>query len=315
VVLTGVLVIIDQTRLQPWVYQYAIMLGVLAGQPSSATDETAAGPTLAANQLVIVCLYFWSGAQKLNWSFGHEVLPTLLESAGVHLPGAVVSVLPIVGIGVAVCESLIGIGLLITRTRRVAVWLALSFHVLVLLLLVVTWRNSVVWPWNIGMMLMVMMLFWRSDSTLLWSSLRRRRAPVWKRRSVQAVFVICGLAPALSFVGWWDMNLAAALYSGNTSVAVVHISEQVRDHLPAAALPHVFTTRRGELMLPFYEWSLAELNAPPYPEVRVFRKLARQVCAYAGEPDETELIVRGRPALVDGSYAVTSERCPNQFAR
>ncbi|HEY0320068.1 MAG TPA: hypothetical protein VGC66_03780 [Pyrinomonadaceae bacterium] len=313
--LSVLLVVLDQTRLQPWVYQYLIMLAVLACVRSGEDDEESAGLTIAANQLVIAMLYFWSGAQKLNWSFGHEVMPGLLASAGVHLSPAYVSYLPAIGIVAALCEAFTGIALLVRKTRRMGVLLALCMHLLVLVMLVAAWRNSVVWVWNVFMMVMVVLLFWRSQHTVNCHVLWKWRGATPSSHAAKAVIVVCGLAPALSFIGWWDMYLSSALYSGNTTIAVARISERVRDRLPATAQQQVFKTRRGEMMLPFYEWSMTELNVPPYPETRVYRQLAREVCRYAEEPQEVELIVRERPSLIDGSYAVSRADCQNLFAQ
>lgn len=315
VALTALLVVLDQTRLQPWVYQYLIMLAVLACERPGAADVTTAEPIMAASQLVVATLYFWSGAQKLNWSFGHEVLPGLLEQAGIHLPAAYAAYLPVAGIVVAVCEALIGVALLLRRTRQAAVLLALGMHLLVLLMLVAASSNSVVWAWNIGMMFMVVLLFWRFDGRLVYRALVRFRGADASSHVARAVLVVCGLAPALSFAGWWDMYLSAALYSGNTPVGVIRISQRAGERLPVPAQQQMFKTKSGELMLPLYEWSLAELNVPPYPETRVYRQLARRVCEDAEERQEIELIVKERPSPIDGSYAVRRFDCPNLLTR
>lgn len=315
VALTALLVVLDQTRLQPWVYQYLIMLAALACERPGAADVATAEPILAANQLVVATLYFWSGAQKLNWSFGHEVMPGLLEQAGIHLPAAYASYLPAASVGVAVCEALMGAALLVRRTRQAAVLLALGMHLLVLLMLIAASSNSVVWAWNIGMMVMVALLFWRFDQRLDYRALRRFRGADASSHVARVVLIVCGLAPALSFVGWWDMYLSAALYSGTTPVGVIRISERVGEQLPVSAQQQIFKTRSGELMLPLYEWSLAELNVPPYPETRVYRQLARQVCEDAEERQEIELVVKERPSPIDGSYAVRRFDCPNLLAR
>lgn len=123
--------------------------------------------------------------------------------------------------------------------------------------------------------------------------------------SAETIRILCGLAPALSFTGWWDQYLSAALYSGKSPVGVMHISESLRERLPATAEQQVFTTKSGELMLPFYEWSMAELNVPPYPEVRVYRHLAKQVCLYSDGQQGIELIVKDRISLINGSFVVT----------
>lgn len=308
-VLTSLLVLIDQTRLQPWVYQYVVMLAVIACWRPGAADTITAEPILLASQLVMALLYFWSGLQKLNWSFGHEVMPALLESVRIHLPASYLSYLPAIGIVVGLCEALIGVGLLIRKTRQTAVVLALCMHLLVLLMLVASLRNSVVWAWNIGMMVMVVLLFWRRDDSYALRALWRWKGSALVGHLPQAVLVICGLAPVLSFAGWWDQYLSAALYSGKSPVGVIRISESLRERLPETVQKQVFTTKGGELMLPFYEWSMAELNVPPYPEVQVYRRLAKQVCKYAEDQQGIELIVKDRISLIDGSYEVTRTDC------
>ncbi|HEV7473731.1 MAG TPA: hypothetical protein VGN90_06770 [Pyrinomonadaceae bacterium] len=311
VVLTALLVLFDQTRLQPWVYQYVVMLFALAwltpGETHLDNSESAA-PLLAAGQLIVVCLYFWSGVQKLNWTFGHEVFPGLLESAGIHLSPARGSYLPALGFVVAICEALIGIALLFRKTRQAAVLAAISMHAIVLLLLIVAWRNSVVWPWNIAMMAMLMLLFWRSDQTLAKFLFRWRTSDLLSHVP-KLILLLCGLLPALSFAGWWDLYLSGALYSGNTPIGVMRVSEGLRNRLPAEARQHLFVTGGGQLMLPYYEWSLSELNVPPYPEVRAYRQVARQLCLLDEDSKENELIVRERPALRDGSYQVSRTNC------
>lgn len=310
--LTLVLALLDQTRLQPWVYQYAIMLMLLAFTRDAKTGTKVVAPIFVANQLVVSALYFWSGAQKLSWSFVYEVAPALLESAGIHLQP---SYLPLVAIAVAVCEMIIGLGFLIPRTRRASVSLALITHLIVLSIFIATGRNSVVWPWNICMMAIIVLLFWGCNESPFAYVLRNWRDSNPVRQLPRAVVVICGLLPALSFAGWWDLNLSWSLYSGRTPIAVMHIDENMRERLSMKAREKLFATSRGEVMLPFYEWSLSELNVPPYPEVRVYRQLARQICVLADDKQASELIVRERPALSDGTYKVMRTNCLDLLAQ
>jgi hypothetical protein len=304
VLLTIVLVVLDQTRLQPWVYQYAIMLASLVFVLRGAVNQKA---ILAANQIVIASLYFWSGLQKVSWTFVNEGVPTLVESAGIRVSS---KYLTTIAIAIAICEALIGVGLLLRRTRRVAVVLACLMHAIILVTLIASRLNTVVWPWNVAMLAITVILFWRNDETPFEYLLRGRRDYLPK-----AAMLICGLLPSLSFIGAWDLYLAGALYSGKSPVGVMRISETLRDRLPATARGITFRTGRGELMLPFYEWSLAELNVPPYPEVRVYRQLARQLCALDGDSQANALIVKGRPALSDGSYKVTLTTCSDLLSQ
>ena len=138
-------------------------------------------------------------------------------------------------------------------------------------------------------------LFWRSS-----------------QHAFKIVFVLCGIAPALSFVGWWDLYLSAALYTGTSPVGVMRLSESMRDKLPQKAQAHLFRTGKGELILPFYEWSIAELNTPPYPEPRAYRQIAKQICEYSSD---VSLTVKSRPSPIDGSYRVSTMSCANLFDR
>jgi hypothetical protein len=212
------------------------------------------------------------------------------------------------GVAIAVIEILIGCGLVFRKTRRLAVWLALAMHGLILGLLIVQGRNSVVWIWNAALMLIVVVLFWRSDTSLVPMFSSWRAVNTSGRLSV-ILAVLCAVLPVLSFRGWWDMYLSGALYSGNTVIAVVRLDEGVYEKLPVMAKRQVFATKSGEQMLPLFEWSMADLNVPPYPEPRVFRQVARAVCKLGGENSQAELIMKGSPAILDGSFRITRIEC------
>lgn len=306
VLLTLLLIMLDQMRLQPWVFQYGLMLALLIPAVRGAANQGVAEAALAANQIVIATLYFWSGLQKLNWSFAHEVVPALFESTGLRLSQFYLSR---IAVAIAICETLIGIGLLIRKTRQAAVIFACITHAIVLGTLVFSGRNTVVWPWNVAMIVLTAILFWRNKAAPFGYLIRGWASVSVRHHLPKLAMLICGLLPALSFIGWWDLYLSAALYSGNTPIAVMRISESLRDHLPSRVKEHVFKTSRGDLMLPFYEWSLAELNVPPYPEIRVYQQVARQLCLFDTNRQVNGLIVKERPALNDGSSTVTLTCC------
>lgn len=306
VVLTIALVFLDQTRLQPWVYQYAIMLALLVFALPDAISRKA---ILAASQLVIATLYFWSGLQKLSWTFIHEVAPRLVESAGLHLSSPYLTT---VAVAIAIGEALIGVGLLLRKTRLFAMVVACLMHSIILFILIDSRLNTVVWPWNVAMVALIVILFRRNDETPF------KYVVGWPRDYLpKAVMLICGLLPFLSFIGAWDLYLSGALYSGKSPVGVMRISENLSERLPPAISKRTFRTSGGELMLPFYEWSIAELNVPPYPEVRVYRQITRQLCVLDTDPqpNPNALIVKGRPALSDGSAKVTLTTCADLISR
>ena len=288
-------------RLQPWVYQYFLLLVIIA-----LNDESDSSQTLGLAQIIVAGLYFWSGVQKLNFTFSHETLPVLLAPLKDFLPLEMPFVF--LGISIALTESLIGIGLFFRRTRNLSVVLAVVMHAVILALLILKNYNHIVWIWNAALIAMVVILFWKSDV-----SIRRTftvsHSKSWKTISAKFIVIAALLLPVLSFAGWWDSYLSGALYSGNTAVGVVRINDALYEKLPPKAQKSVFQTKSGEKILPFVEWAIAEFNVPAYPAQRVFKQSAGEVCRLTNDKNGIELIIKQRPAILDGSFELSRISC------
>jgi hypothetical protein len=288
-VAAGLLALWDQSRWQPWFYQYYFMLAALAlfpwGGGGERIDERRAA-ALDACRLVVAGTYFWGGVQKLNPGFEGTMLLVLgrqlPQTLAATLAAAATFVVPAV-------EILVGVALLTRRFRNAAVVLALATHAVVLLMLVPSGTNTVVWPWNVAMAAAVVILFWRARD------FSARRVLSHLRRPFNlAVAVLFCVMPALGLVGLWDSYLSAALYTGGTKEAIIRFGEPVYAGLPARARRAV--TREGEgYILSVRRWSFAELNVPAYPEERIFRRVARDVCERADTPGDVTLEIHQRP--------------------
>ena len=305
------LIFFDQMRLQPWVYQYLVLLILLTLSTWHKQNESDINRTLGVLQLTVAALYFWSGLQKMNFSFTHEILPELLIPFQNFLPSNHSQEFVAIGLFIALAETLIGCGLLFVRTRNFSVCLAVAMHSIVLGLLISKSYNSIVWTWNGMLIVIVILLFWRCDLSI-WRPVFAWYSVNWRGKMTTSIALFLSLVPVLSFWGYWDMYLSGALYSGNTAIAVVKVNEEVLENLPEKARVHVFQTKSaGEQMLPLFEWAMADLNVPVYPERRVFTYVAREVCKLAEEKSQMELVIKERPELFDGSYSLTRIPCPN----
>lgn len=182
-------------------------------------------------------------------------------------------------------------------------------HLSILGLLIANNYNTIVWLWNLVLIFMVILLFWQNKESI-WQPLIDWKKYSKTSRLAQVLTLSAILLPALSFVDLWDMYLSGALYSGNTVESVIHINKDFFEKLPLTAQKQVFKIKNGEQMLPLLEWSIAELNVPPYPESRVFKNLTFKVCKLAENNDKIELIMKERPTIFDGSYKVTRISCP-----
>jgi hypothetical protein len=226
--MAAVLVCFDQSRLQPWFYQYAIMLAVL-GVCFRKADAESHDACLNTGRLIVASIYFWSGLQKANPGFTEDVYPSLMEPILRFLPSAVQAGLLYIAPVVPALEAGIGVGLLFQKTRSAAVVVALGMHGIVLMSIGPFGqnRNSVVWPWNLAMAFFLMLLYWRQSGF-------SPRDVLWPKEAAfqKAVFVLVTFAPALSFFGWWDNYLSWALYSGNKTEASLYVTSAVKDRLP-----------------------------------------------------------------------------------
>src|SRR5579872_5843232 len=113
VLATGILlVLLDLNRLQPWFYEYLLFFSFLVAMDWAEPESARANRAWALCGLLIAATYFWSGLQKVNFSFADIIFPFLLHPFGLEGLRSTWLVGPIF-------ESAIGILFLIPRTRTV----------------------------------------------------------------------------------------------------------------------------------------------------------------------------------------------------
>jgi hypothetical protein len=296
-VLAVYLCLVDQSRLQPWFYQYCVLLAACAVYRENKTK------LLNTASLLIATVYFWSGVQKIGVGFVDRVFPTVINpylntlfGRPTTLPRPLIAALPLL-------EVLIGIGLLIRRFRNIAVVLAVFMHLAILLVLIPLKLNSVIWPWNVAMVVVVAALFWRRHDVSLSDLLVPREA-----RFQLIVLILFGALPLLSFFNLWDSYLSASLYSGDFPVAVIRFNDRVKERLPPGVQDYV-ENGNGEWSINPMRWSLRELNAPAYPEPRVFKRIGKSVCAVAEDPSDVRLTIYSKPYRLTGERVATTYPC------
>jgi hypothetical protein len=291
-VLAGLLSLWDQTRWQPWFYQYVFMLAAIGCLGGKRAGERRPQPALDACRLIVACTYLWSGLQKLNVTFVREAWPDMAAPLLRSLPAGLGRVVSSASPLIPALEILVGLGLVTRRYRNGAVLLAIGTHAGVLLLLVASGENRVVWPWNAAMAVFVFVLFWQDRET-------RPRDVVVPRNAIHLLIaVLFGVLPALSLVDSWDSYLSAALYSGNTHQAVILIGPEAVNRLPAPIRRYVWR-QTSPFFVDINRWAYGELDVPLYPEPRVYRRVAERVCSYPGAAD-VRLLIRDRPYPVTG---------------
>jgi hypothetical protein len=289
-----VLAIEDQNRLQPWFYLYSILL-LFTIMPAPAGFVGA--------RLVVSAVYFWAGAQKLNPMFFKEVAPLFASQVNRLLPSSAAPV----GTWLIYCapaiEIFIAVAVWIPVLRRSAILLSFAMHAMSLYVLG-PWGvqfNRVVWPWNIVMPLLLVLLFSGGPFPGIWRSFLR----YWPAPLLAAFFC---LTPILSFRDWWDSYPSWRLYSGNTPRASILLSNRTTESLPdeikkfaSPAAPGQHQNWRGPYVLDFRNWAEAEMGVPPLPEIRSYRRIAEYLAQWRERPGDVRLILepRGQRAHIE----------------
>jgi len=208
----GVLILLDQNRLQPWAWQFLIF-GLIIG----LSNPRQVIPLL---RWIVVSIYLYSAISKLDYQFVHttgsEMLSMLAGLLGIEatqwstqLKSAMVLLFPI-------GELLVAIGLAIPKTRRLACFAAVAMHVTLLVLLgpFGMKHQPGVLIWNLFFIAQAFLLFWfpteaRDNSRLLTN-------PIATLIAVLAIGF-----PATQWIGISDHWPAWQVYSPSSSRANV----------------------------------------------------------------------------------------------
>jgi hypothetical protein len=273
--LGALLVLFDINRLQPWFYQLMLLFVALGWVRWEDPESDRSDEAWAICGFVIAATYFWSGLQKLNLSFADRVFPWLLQPLGLERLAPLWFVAPLGEVAVAVL-------LVLPRTRVYGLVAAVAMHTSLLLALGPTGQgfNSVIWPWNLWMPALGAILFWRTSQPLFVAVLRPSMG--------KGIAIFAGVLPALNWVGFWDDDLSASLYSGKAREGFVFLTEQGAAQAPPEVRRYIERSH-GRMALDIVRWSLEELNVPPYPELRVYRAVAR------AQPPGSRLVVTEPP--------------------
>lgn len=289
--LAAALVLFDVNRLQPWAYEYLAMLLALAFAEPSAPDSRRSRAAWAACAVVVAGIYLWSGLQKINATFAHEVFPWLLHPLGAEAAARLGPLWPVAPL----VETSAGLLLLLPRARAAGLALAVAMHAFLLFALGPLGQDydSIVWPWNVWAVVLAFVVFGRNDAPVL------RNA--WGAPFGRVVLALFGALPALSFFGVWDGFLSGSFYSGKLRDGWIYLTAEGASRLPRAYVEdNAGFVEESPLRfrLDIMRWSMSRLNLPPYAEPRAYLGIVRSL-ERAGVPrGEMLLLVRDRPGLL-----------------
>jgi hypothetical protein len=282
----------DQMRLQPWAYLYFLLLVPFAFKVNKTGIIT-------YFQILIIGIYLWGGLHKFSPDFiDFTYKKILIEMFGIENEKTILS-LGWLGYIVPTIELSVAFLLIIPKTRFIGIVGAVITHVFILIFLIKIDSNTILYPWNLAMILFVFLLFFRNTNKLkIW------RDNNWQLRFLNSMGVILFLImPALSFFNMWDSYLSFKLFSGKTNLFYICIEKDDVDKIDQNLKQYYWETEgltRGE-MISLNEWTLDELNVPFYPETRVFKQVAKTFCE-SGISDDVFIFAEFDRAFGEGDF-------------
>lgn len=314
--LAGVLFVQDALRAQPWFYQYALMLALLLAYAVHRGHAGAAERTLRATRFLCAAVYFYSAAQKVNFTFIHEVIFYVLKApiAWFSLSNSTVQAFAVIAIAL---EVAIGVGLLFRPTRKAAVLSAVAMHAAILVCLGPLGQNAnaVVWPWNLVMIGALLLVAWdrpppappEPAAQVVPAPSHQRRAALHWWLMGPSLFLAC-VMPAFGVVGLWPAYLSWSMYGGGEMYLLIGMSDSAIVTAPRWAQDYSRPVEsravsRGVLLA---EWVAMETAGRIYPEAWYERALARAALRQFPSTDGLVLVEYARPDRWTGVRAQTS---------
>lgn len=271
----------DQMRWQPWAYLYFSMLIPFVVKKHDAGF-------INYLQILLIGLYLWGGLHKFSPDFINGTFTDILKRLfGIDNQETIAS-LYYVGYLIPLIEVSIALALIFPKSRKIGVIGAISMHVFILIYLIKIDYNYVVYPWNTGMIIFVIALFYKNPSSLkIW-----RGFPLRIRILNLLACIFFLVAPILSSFNLWDHYLSLRLYSGKTNLFYVVIDESELDKIDSEFQHYLWKSKRLESgkLISLNKWSMGELNVPFYPETRVFKQVAKSFCELGIEQDKLTFI-------------------------
>lgn len=248
------LVLLDQNRLQPWMYQF-IVFAVLLMTCSARTS-------LNWMRWIVVSVYLFSSISKFDYQFihtvGEQMLTTLtgfvgLESSAWSEPmkAWAVATLPL-------GELLVGVGLLIPKTRLIVGWFAVALHLTLVIVLgpFGLGHRPTVLIWNLFFVAQAVLLFILPLPQTEKPSESNSKSNFEFVGVLVALFVL--LFPLTRPIGICDHWPAWEVYAPRSSRARLVATAPATDENPV---------RNDWHDIP--RWSLTQIGVPVYPQARV----------------------------------------------
>jgi hypothetical protein len=186
------LLLLDRMKWQPWVYFYFLVFCIYLFQKLKCKSSY-----FYLIKYLLGAMYFWAGVQKLSPGW----MGIISRYSGIYDEQVrfIFSIFPYV-------EILVGLLVLVIPINKIMSFLLISFHGVLILYVFGFQNNSIIIPWNIYFIVIIVLLFHLNQTKDFLNPL--------KELKVQFIFFLFFCIPILNFTSNLDHYLAFSLYSG-----------------------------------------------------------------------------------------------------
>ena len=274
----------DQNRWQPWVYIFSVLLFFTFLHRLQALTEK---NLLIIFRIAFIGIYTWSGLHKLNAGFISEILP--------QLP---VPELGFIGYSIPLMEAFMGLGLIFVSTRKTSLLLLLAMHILILyeVILGSFTYNTIIIPWNLGMMILLVLLFWNKEAI-----------PIFSKHTItkSLVILLFLILPAGNFFDLWPGYPSFNLFSGKTDRAFFYVDEPFKSNFQEKTLLKF----DDENKISAHSYAYSELNVPFYSEKETYIHLFKKLCSRSTNEFSIVMEIQTLPSLLENEWETESFFC------
>ena len=290
VVLTW-MVLNDLNRLQMWTFVYAGLLLVFVFYDGRVDDSSKFTSYFIVVQLIIASAYFFTGFYQLNPQFGGEVLPDLLQPLHAILSERQFLLVLRLGKTIPYFMMFIGLGLIISPVRYLAITLSVILHLSLLFFIFPSAHNLnyALWFSNISFLVLVLFLFSGKAKQRYYSPTFLLQVPVF-----YFVFAFFIVLPFLNLKNRWPDTLSFNVGTGAEKKVDIRINPQTLKKLSLYEA-HFYKFEKGAYQLDYQQWCSEELHAEPFPDEQVFNSIYQYLLhKESGVVKETEMQSRPR---------------------
>ena len=253
--------ILDQSRWQPWEYQYILTFLFFFFYHKN--------PKQFINyfSFLLAIIYLNSGLHKLTGGFLYTVWEGMMLREFFGFDKSLIRNIYVhyAGLSLGLIEFLAALGCLFAKNKKIYALLLVGMHIFILALISPTGLNynSIVWPWNVVMILFILIVFYNATSTISFKNLLSGYNKI--------PFVVLGILPFFCFIGLYDNFFAFNLYSGTTKHFSICVDE---NKISSAYQPFISKNRKicgDKNVISGNDWALKEMNVVIYPEERFYK--------------------------------------------